>query len=137
MTPEEGQAVRFTQNQNAFYIMTLYPPNGTLLVNSPVPYVVGDQVTVVGGNMSGAVVSSRLMSNGSLELIISDEIVQADQYTWAFKIGFGGSSSNSTASAGIPSSSAPAESISAVTATSTLWLLWICMLGTVAVEVTI
>ena len=29
ITPEEGQAVRFTQNQNNFYILSLYPPNGS------------------------------------------------------------------------------------------------------------
>lgn len=90
VTPEEGQAIRFTQTQNAFYILTLYPPNGTLVIDSPVPYVDGDTITVVGGNMSGTVVPSRLMANGSLEITISQEVVEADQYAWAYKIGFGG-----------------------------------------------
>jgi len=90
IAPEEGQAIRFTQNTNAFYISTLYPPNLTLVLDSPVPYVPGDQVTVVGGNMSGTVVPSKLMQNGSLELTISDAVRDADQYAWVFKIGFGG-----------------------------------------------
>lgn len=90
VTPEEGDAVRFTQNSNAFYITTLYAPNTTLLLNSPVPYRAGDQVTVVGGSMAGTVVPARLLSNGSLELTISEDVVNADQYSWVFKIPFGG-----------------------------------------------
>ncbi|KAK6440978.1 hypothetical protein LTR95_002801 [Oleoguttula sp. CCFEE 5521] len=96
ITPEEGQAVRFTQNTDAFYITTLYAPNATLVLDSPVPYVSGDQITVVGGNMSGAVVPSRLMANGSLEITVSDAVQAADQYAWVFKIGFGGVQSNAT-----------------------------------------
>jgi alpha-L-fucosidase len=90
VTPEEGQAVRFTQNANAFYIATLYPPNGTLVLDSPVPYVEGDKVKIVGGNLSGTVVPSRLLGNGSLELKISEEVREADRFAWVFKIGFGG-----------------------------------------------
>ena len=54
------------------------------------PYVDGDAVTVVGGNRSGAVVPSRLLGNGSLELTINDEVREADQYAWVFKISFRG-----------------------------------------------
>lgn len=90
VTPEEGQAVRFTQNSNAFYITTLYSPNGTLVLDSPVPYVEGDDVKVVGGNMSDTTVPSRLLANGSLELTVSEEVKNADRFAWVFKIGFGG-----------------------------------------------
>ncbi len=66
VTPEEedGRAaaapvsVRFTQTPDAFYITALSAPRDTLVLRSPVPYVPGDNVTVVGGNMSGAVVPS-------------------------------------------------------------------------------
>jgi alpha-L-fucosidase len=106
VTPEEGEAVRFTQNANAFYISTLYPPNGTLVLDSPVPYVEGDKVQVVGGNMSGTVVPSRLFDNGSLELTISDEVRDADMFAWVFKIGFGGfdaiGSGNGSGTSGSP-----------------------------------
>ncbi|KAK7755056.1 hypothetical protein SLS62_002871 [Diatrype stigma] len=89
VTPEEGQAVRFTQTTEAFYIITLYAPNDTLVLQSPVPYVPGDQVTVVGGNASGTAVPSQLLDDGSLQLTISDEVKEADRYAWAFKIPFG------------------------------------------------
>ncbi|KAM0716787.1 hypothetical protein Q7P37_008232 [Cladosporium fusiforme] len=90
VTPEEGQAVRFTQNEKAFYITTLYPPNSTLVLDSPVPYVEGDDVRVVGGNRSGDVVPSRLLENGSLELTVGEGFRDADRYAWVFKIDVGG-----------------------------------------------
>jgi alpha-L-fucosidase len=107
VTPEEGDTVRFTQNANAFYITALYPPNSTLVLNSPVPYVEGDEVTIVGGSMAGAVVPSRLLSNGSLELTVSEDVVNADQYSWVFKISFGGVASGTSSGAAPSSSSVP------------------------------
>ncbi|EME84819.1 glycoside hydrolase family 29 protein [Pseudocercospora fijiensis CIRAD86] len=90
VTAEEGDTIRFTQNANAFYISALYAPNDTLVIDSPVPYVDGDEVTVVGGQMAGTVVPSELLSNGSLQLTVTEEIKNADMYAWVFKISFGG-----------------------------------------------
>jgi len=86
ITPQEGEAVRFTHTPEAFYISTLYAPNATLTLASPVPYVDGDKVTVVGGNMSGTVVPSKLLDDGRLELTISEDVRKADEYAWVFKI---------------------------------------------------
>lgn len=131
ITPEEGLAVRFTQTLDAFYISTLYAPNSTLVLNSPVPYLSGDQVTVVGGNLSGTVVPSELLTNGSLRLNISEEVKAADEYTWVFKIAFDGangtSGSNSTGGgAGSPSTAHRTYStLSPVVALiSTMLFLW-------------
>lgn len=99
VTPEEGDTIRFTQNVDAFYILTLAAPNNTLVLDSPVPYVDGDKVEVLGGNMSGTVVPSKLLGNGSLQLTISDAVKGGDQYSWVFKIPFGGiAASNGTSS---------------------------------------
>ncbi|CAN8103682.1 unnamed protein product [Discula destructiva] len=107
VTPEEGLAVRYTQTLDAFYIATLYPPNNTLVLNSPVPYVSGDQVTVVGGNLSGTVVPSELLANGSLQLNISNEVRDADEFAWVFKISYDamGNSSGSGSGSGAGSGS--------------------------------
>ncbi|KAG8162990.1 hypothetical protein KVR01_007468 [Diaporthe batatas] len=94
ITPEEGDTVRFTQTPDAFYISTLYAPNDTLVLTSPVPYVEGDEVTVVGGNASGTVVPSEL-SDGRLTLTISEAVRDADEYAWVFKIAYGGANSTS------------------------------------------
>ncbi|KAI0475354.1 glycoside hydrolase [Xylariaceae sp. FL0804] len=88
ITPAEGDALRFTQTADAFYISALYAPNATLVVDSPVPYVSGDAVTVVGGGAAGTVVPSRLLANGSLQLTVSDEVRDADKWCWVFKIPF-------------------------------------------------
>ena len=116
IAPEEGPKVRFTQNANAFYITTLYPPNSTLVLDSRVPYVEGDKVEVVGGSMAGTVVPSRLLRNGSLELTISENVSNADQYSWVFKIPFGGVEQGTGVSGAVSgtatSSGAPASSTS-------------------------
>jgi alpha-L-fucosidase len=86
ITPEEnteGKELRFTQTLGAFYIISLVEPESGSLV-------VGDQVTVVGGNASGVVVPSTQAENGSLVLSLSDEVLGADEFSWVFKIDFGG-----------------------------------------------
>ncbi|KJY00675.1 alpha-l-fucosidase like protein [Zymoseptoria brevis] len=88
VTPQEGEAVRFTQTPDAFYILALYPPNGTLVLDSPVPWVEGDQVEVVGGKASGTVVPTKLLGNGSLEVTVSEAVREADEFCWVFKILF-------------------------------------------------
>ena len=70
------------------------------------PFVPGDQVTVVGGNMSGTVVPSQLLSNGSLQLTISQAIQKADQYSWVFKIPFGGVAASGNGTATLPNGNA-------------------------------
>lgn len=133
ITPEEGDAVRFTQTIDAFYIITLYPPNATLILNSPVPYVDGDQITVVGGNMSGTVVPSRLLGNGSLQLTISEDVKNADRYSWVFKIPFGGAavSTNGTAGANATATTTSATSASATQTKNGVERLWVSPLGLV------
>jgi alpha-L-fucosidase len=88
VTPEEGDNVRFTTSKDAFYIHTLARPNSTLTLSSPVPYVYGDKVTVVGGKMHGTVVPSRKSSNGSLTLSVSEDVAAADHFAWVFKIAY-------------------------------------------------
>lgn len=110
--------VRFTQTRDAFYIVTLAAPNSTLTLQSPVPYLPGDQVTVVGGNMSGTIVPSKLLSDGSLQLSIADKVAKADEYAWVFKIALSAGSSSTGGSCGSSgSSSASAGATSTSTAT--------------------
>jgi alpha-L-fucosidase len=105
VTPQEGDVVRFTQTPDAFYIMTLAAPNDTLVLDSPVPYVPGlDQITVVGGNMSGSVVPSRLLANGSLQMNVSSEVKSADRYAWVFKMNYAGANGTSLGAVDGPSS---------------------------------
>ena len=84
--PEEGDHIRFTTTKDAFYIHSLARPNGTLVLDSPIPWVEGDEVTVIGGQMAGTAVPSKQLENGSLALDVSNEVSDADKWTWVFKI---------------------------------------------------
>lgn len=86
VTPQEGDLVRFTTTADAFYVLVMSRPNGTLALNSPIPWVNGDEVKVVGGSKAGTVVPSQRADNGSFLLEVSEELVAADEYTWVFKI---------------------------------------------------
>ncbi|KAI7521400.1 glycoside hydrolase, partial [Hortaea werneckii] len=114
LTPSEGESVRFTRNAEGFFILSLQPPNGSLVVESPVPYVEGDQVVVVGGKMDGVVVPTRLVEKNNpgssssermLEITVSQEVRDADQFCWVFKIPYGGVAANQTVGAGHGNSS--------------------------------
>ena len=108
ITPEENNGtkeIRFTQTMDAFYIISLSQPNGSIVLNSPVPWVEGDAVTVVGGNSSGTIIPSGLLGNGSLMLNVSNQVQQADEFAWVFKIPYvagNGSNSNSTPTGSTP-----------------------------------
>ncbi|RAO73459.1 uncharacterized protein BHQ10_009471 [Talaromyces amestolkiae] len=86
VTPEEGQNIRFTTTPEAFYIMSLSQPNSTIVLNSPIPWVPGDKVTVVGGDQHGKIVASQQLSNGSVQFNVSQSVADADRYAWVFKI---------------------------------------------------
>jgi alpha-L-fucosidase len=86
VTPEEGADIRFTATPDAFYILSMARPNSTIAIGSPVPWVQGDRVTVVGGKKAGTVVPSEQSKDGSLVLRVNQEVADADEYTWVFKI---------------------------------------------------
>lgn len=88
MTPGEGDSVRFTQTLDAFYIHVLEKPSEMVIIDSPVPYIPGDQVIIVGGIAAGTAVKSNLLANGSLEIQLSEDVIAADNYAWIFKIPF-------------------------------------------------
>ncbi|KAJ5614841.1 hypothetical protein N7528_008495 [Penicillium herquei] len=89
VTPEEGEEIRFTLSQDAFYIHTLAKPNSTIALSSPIPWIEGDKVTVVGGKMHGAVVPSYRSYTGSeVILSVSEDVAAADEYAWIFKISY-------------------------------------------------
>ena len=96
VTPQDpGETeVRFTQSGSAFYITSLAPPNGSLVLSSPVPYVDGDRVVVVGGEMDETEVPVTRREGGGLEITVSEEVRAADRFAWVFKIHFGGVEGN-------------------------------------------
>jgi alpha-L-fucosidase len=88
ITPAEGEYIRFTQTLDAFYIHFLEKPGETVIINSPIPYITGDQIVAVGGNSPGKSVTSNLLANGSLQIQFPADVIAADQWAWVFKIPF-------------------------------------------------
>lgn len=89
VTSQEGKDVRFTTTMDAFYVFVMNQLNSSLLLTSPVPWIAGDKVTVVGGNLHGTIVPSSFSMVGSqplLRLDISDAVRRADKWVWVFKI---------------------------------------------------
>ncbi|KAJ6437981.1 glycoside hydrolase [Purpureocillium lavendulum] len=76
---------RYTETDKAFYIHYLTKPSGSITITDPIPWMEGDKVTVVGGSKNGAAVSASASGN-SVVLDVPQEISDADQYAWTFKI---------------------------------------------------
>ena len=85
VTPEEGD-IRFTITLDAFYIHAISEPNATISISSPIPWLEGDNVTIVGGAMDGEVVASKAGPAGEVILETPEDVVAADEYAWVFKI---------------------------------------------------
>ncbi|KAI0769990.1 glycoside hydrolase superfamily [Fomes fomentarius] len=86
VTPQEGESLRFMTSEDAFYVLVLDRPEGRLVIESPVPWVQGDKVTIVGGYMAGAVVPSWKGNGRGVVLEVSKEVADADEFVWVFKI---------------------------------------------------
>ncbi|OAQ57912.2 glycoside hydrolase [Pochonia chlamydosporia 170] len=78
---------RYTETDHAFYIHYLTKPSGSITITDPIPWIQGDTVTVVGGSKNGATVSASASGN-SIVLHVPQEISDADQYAWTFKIAY-------------------------------------------------
>jgi alpha-L-fucosidase len=88
VTPQEGENIRFAVSENAFYISFLDRPKGVVLIQSPVPWIEGDKVTVIGGKLAGGVVKSWKDSTGKLALEFTKEVLDADRWVWVLKIDY-------------------------------------------------
>lgn len=86
VTPGSG-SLRYTTTQDAFYIFYMETPPLTLSLSDPIPWLPGDTITVLGGSKNGTVVPVT-KSNGVLTLNLTQDILDADQYVWAFKLAY-------------------------------------------------
>lgn len=85
ITPEENN-LRFTQTNEAFYILSLEEPAvGELVIQSKLPMVEGDKVTAVG--MTGEIgLKWRFASSGSVVIEVTEDVVRSDKFCWVFKV---------------------------------------------------
>ncbi|KAL5115079.1 hypothetical protein ACEQ8H_007054 [Pleosporales sp. CAS-2024a] len=82
---------RYTISDSAFYIHVLDAPTnpGNLLVPDNIPYLEGDHIDVLGGNLNGFVMTASKNSNGSVTLNLTEDVLSADRYVWTFKVMYG------------------------------------------------
>jgi len=85
VTPQE-ESLRFTATLDAFYIFVLEKPEKQVVIQSPVPWRQGDEVVVVGGGMDGVIVDSEQNEDRDLVISVPEEIIDADEVAWVFKI---------------------------------------------------
>lgn len=83
ITPEVHN-IRFTQNDDAFYILSLAKPTHTLVVDVPLPILAGDTISMLGvGN--GTEVEWTQLDSG-VAITVPSALADAGKYCWAFKI---------------------------------------------------
>ncbi|KAH8194101.1 hypothetical protein TruAng_011732 [Truncatella angustata] len=86
-----GPDVRFTQTDDAFYILFLEKPSmldGKIVVAAPVPVITGDDVSllsVAGGESLAWEVSGR-GSDLQLSITVSDDLLSKEEFCWVFKV---------------------------------------------------
>lgn len=91
----QQQEVRFTQTQEAFYVLFLEQPSisadGYVWVNATVPVLVGDKVSMVGSNGTGVDdLAWKTSGEGYLAISVGPEALAGDEYCWVFKITYAG-----------------------------------------------
>lgn len=87
----EGLDVRFTQTEDAFYVLFLEKPvveDGGVRVPASVPILNGDEVSLLavegGGNLKWSMVGKG--SQRALHIQVGDRLLDKEQFCWVFKI---------------------------------------------------
>ncbi|KAH8901373.1 tissue alpha-L-fucosidase [Thozetella sp. PMI_491] len=82
--------IRFTQTQDAFYILFLEDPvvvDGFVIVDAAVPILENDIVSLVGVEGAGSL-AWKWTASGGLAIEVSAEKIAQDEYCWVFKIAY-------------------------------------------------
>ncbi|KAI1424298.1 alpha-L-fucosidase [Xylaria sp. FL1777] len=87
----DGLDVRFTQTDDAFYVLFLEKPvveNGAVRVPAPLPILKGDEVSLLAVESGENLVWNISGSEGQkvLNIKIEDALLDKDQFCWVFKI---------------------------------------------------
>lgn len=90
-----GNEVRFTQTDEAFYVLFLDEPSvgedGYVWVEAAVPVLVGDVVSLVGVNNGTGVqedLAWKTSEEGYLGISVGAEVLAREKYCWVFKIAY-------------------------------------------------
>jgi len=83
---QEGDNIRFTTTDNAFYIFSLVYPDTTngIKITSPVPFLPGDQVFMLGG--TGKPVNWTTDADGVTTILPEIAEINQAEYVWGFEV---------------------------------------------------
>ena len=90
----EGPDVRFTQTQDAFYVLFLEEPvpdaHGVVSVAAPLPVLPGDVVTLLGSGDAKPLPWTVKMVDGvsTFDVKVSAAALSSESYCWVFKIAY-------------------------------------------------
>jgi alpha-L-fucosidase len=77
--------VRFTQTNDAFYILSLDRPiDGKIVVDAPIPILEGDEVSLLGSADSGGL--EWKMEGEVLTIEVDESMVDQVEHCWVFRI---------------------------------------------------
>ena len=85
LTPGEGN-IRFTQTNDAFYILMLEKPVKKFVVDAPVPILEGDRLSMIGAGNGTEVAWSR--KDGGIEVDIPAQLAEVGKYCWVLKVDY-------------------------------------------------
>lgn len=85
-TAELGANIRFTQTAEAFYIFSFTQPDEQFVVDTALPILEGDVVTMI-GNGNGTVLDWAFVQGGEGVVIdVPAEVAEMGEWCWVFKV---------------------------------------------------
>jgi alpha-L-fucosidase len=76
--------MRFTQTDDAFYILSFSKPTEVFTIDAPLPVLEGDVITMIGAG-NNTEVAWRLDREG-ISIIVPQALADEGKYCWVFKI---------------------------------------------------
>jgi alpha-L-fucosidase len=76
--------IRFTQTNDAFYLLSLSEPAETFVVDASLPILAGDKVTMIGAGNGTELAWTA--TGDSLTITVPSDLIAAGKYCWVFKI---------------------------------------------------
>lgn len=89
MSEIADEGVRFTQTDDAFYILFLKKPGPVLYIDAPLPLLEGDMVTVIGGKIDVPVLWEKGQAGSpasGFTFYVPEALWETEQYCWVLKI---------------------------------------------------
>lgn len=85
VTAETGD-LRFTQTEEAFYILSLTEPSETFVVNASLPILPGDTISMIGAGNGTSLAWTP--SDEGIAVTVPSALISAGQHCWVFKIAY-------------------------------------------------